>query len=270
MTYDRPVMMGKTIAFLAATFFLPSPGIRAEVALVYQNSDAVLKGRSSLGSVTPDGILISAEEALKANTKPLLGLPGQKLRQGVLVRLDNDMNAALFRLGEEVSSPDLQAAHEKKAAALQAFLPSSPEGSASLPSALPVVTSTEPFLVKIHGQPVDSGPLVLSLKGKESKARLEIIRNGSDPVWRIAVKLESTPKMFFWKRGKQRTMTDVPGPKFRYEEQLLFKPMTAGSSVEVGLELSSIKEESYLWTLKVESKKGSTLRRIPVKFEKAL
>src|SRR5688500_215158 len=117
ITVRKAVLMGMFLSGVAVS------NVSADVMLVYESADAVLKGQNIFGTIISEGVLISAEQALKANTKPFLGPIDEKLRQGILIRLDNDLNVALFRVGDVVENENLQKAHEKRAAAVKAFLP---------------------------------------------------------------------------------------------------------------------------------------------------
>src|ERR1044071_2197817 len=122
-------------AILIALVLLSSVGLAAraaDVALVYENEAAVREGRAVVGAVTSEGVLISAKLALANNSTLLVGIPQDKLKKAILIRLDNKLDVALVQPGEPIANEELQKSFQEKSSALTAFLPATNSNGSGL------------------------------------------------------------------------------------------------------------------------------------------
>ena len=241
------------------------------VALVYSNEKAVLDNQSFLAPLTPEGVLVSSKFALEVQASALVGMPGNTLRQSHLLKLDTIADAAILEIGEEVADPKLQSAFKARADALLKFLPT--DVSSSSFQALQLATldpffSNESFFFKVHGVLVSSGVAVqLPTKNKKSEVKLKVVRGRKEAVWRATVEITSEPSMLFWKKGREKTLINVPEKKFSYTHQAMFTALEGGRSFTIPIELSSIKDKFAEWTIKVKSKDGIYEKKISFVFE---
>ena len=86
-------------------------------------------------------------------------------------------------------------------------------------------------------------------------------------IWRLSVELTSEPSVLFWKKGKEQKLNDVPQKKFTYTQQFMFHQFEPGASYTIPIEVHAIKEDSYVWTLKIKSKDGVLEKKINVNFK---
>lgn len=256
---------------LSAILFACGSLRAAELALVYENEEALLAGRSLIGTITPDGVLIPATTALKSAGTLYLAVPGQPLSKGSLLRLDTEADLALIKAGELVSDPKLQEAHKKKSAVVLKFLPDQATlESGGIPrtaSAYGFALSTETFAVRLNGVPVGHEEFVLPVKSKKSKVTLDIVNVSTSSTWTVAVKLSSDPPLSFWKKGQKMGLNDVPQRVFNYSEQLFFRPLSTNRTLSVPIEIYYIKSDRYLWTIEVKSKMGSVVKQANIRFK---
>lgn len=247
--------------FLALFFLGAAVAAHAgSLALVFENDAAVLSGKSSLGTPVADGILIPSSVALAGGNGISAGLVGEKLRHGILVRLDNDLNLALIRLGDEVNDATLQKVFQARSAAVAGFLP-------PIAGDFQVTrVSTAPFLLKINDQDVDAAPIALKSTLNKSKFKLELISVSTVPIWNINIELKSSPKLSFWKQGRKFGLNDVPTTTFTHAHQIMFKPLKAGESFIVPVEVFFINSQDYSWTFHIKAKKQSMEKVVHVKF----
>ena len=235
------------------------------IALVYENEQAVRDGHSITGTVTAEGVLIPAQVALKSASTLMVAAVKEPLRKGVIVRLDNTLDMALIKLGDFVSNPELQKAHEARSNAILAFLPEASSVKSTTPAAIPVVS--EPFIIKINGQSVGTEPIWLIQKRREVALNLDVVNTSTTPAWNIEVNMRSNPPVSFWKKGDQKGLNAVPQKDLTYSQQFLFHPLSPGESVTVPIELSFIKTDAATLFVDVKTKADSLSKQIPVKFE---
>ncbi len=233
----------------------------SNIALVYENEAAVKQGKATIGTVVSDGVLTSAQFALSASKTILIAPAGQDLRRGVLVRLDNDLDLAVLRLGDLVTDPILQEANRKKSEAVLAFAPAgvaaaNADGTTS--SLLPVEPlKGEGWVLKINDQVPGREPIELKSALSKSQFKVELVYMSTTPVWGFSFKLMSSPKLSFWKQGRQTTLNEVPKPIFIYDHQALFSPLKGGKSVVLPMEAHFIDEKKeYNLTFEITSKKA--------------
>src|SRR4051812_35228021 len=106
----------KRFGFLLAFLFVCGSAMAADIALIYENEGAVAAGKFTQANLVPEGAVVPAGLAMKGNV--LVGKLGGSLYKSSLIRLDTDLDLALLRLTQPVSDQALQAAHQKKSAAI--------------------------------------------------------------------------------------------------------------------------------------------------------
>ncbi len=241
----------------------------AQVALVYENEAAVKAGKFTIASVVTEGVLVPASLAMKSGGNLYIGPVGNSVYKASLVRLDNDLDLAVMKLTEPLTSNDLQNTHKIKSQAVLAFLP-----QAAVPvEAVSVSSVSSPgmegmFAFKIDGSPVESGVIALKSNSlRKSKFNLELVINSTSSVWNISVEVKSDPKLGFWKQGRHTGLNDVPRYTFTYDHQSLFVPLKGGKSIVIPVEAHYIdKDKTYVWTISVKTKQGSATQTANVKF----
>jgi hypothetical protein len=257
--------MKKLILISAAVILrLSHPASAGTVALVYENEESVRSGSVVVGAVTPDGIVISAKLALAANATLLVGVPGQPLKKAVLSKLDAPSDIALIHPGADVMNADLQKIYQTRAQSYLAFFPTDPSVGQPAPT---VAVSTVPYLIKMNGVEIGPEPIELAYKNRKSDLKFEIIRLSTTPVWYMDAIFSAEPKLSFWKKGKQQSLTDVPMPNFRHSQQMMFKPLALGKSVVLPIEAYFMEEGAYTITLLIKSKTDQFESKIPVIFK---
>lgn len=258
-----PFMKLKFNAIVLVCFMWTCAVFAAAPILVYQSGDHVKNGSFVLGSSTGSYVLVPADAALAAKMEPLVGEVGGALYHSTLFRLDNELRVALLKPTEVVVDEKLKNHHQLNSTKMAAFLPQE-QISVDMFAPLP---PTEPFQIKINGQLVEEGPLMLQVKRKKANIDLEIIQLSTGTSWRIEFNLQSEPRLFFWQRNKTRGLNQIPQAKLVYEYQVLFKPIAAGGSIKIPIEVSGIKESAYTWTAHVESKDVRFEKKISVEFK---
>ncbi len=242
----------------------------ADIALVYENEAAVRQGKAEYGTVVSDGVLVSAKYALANSASLLVGAAGEDLHRAVLVRLDNDLDIAILRLGDVVQAADLNEAFKKKSKAVLAFVPAIvATNTVDQPVPLPPLAAPvgQGWALKINGQPVGKDPIDLKAALKKSKFNVEVVYLSTSPVWSFSFKLTSNPKLAFWKQNRKTSLNDVPVPVLTYDHQALFTPMKEGKSVVLPLEAHFIDEkQEYDWTFEVKSKQDTLVQPVRIKF----
>lgn len=264
--------MKKSIVVLAA--FLTSWAASAQgPVLVYPNEAAVKEARPWFGTPTREGVLITAQQALESQVKPLIGTSEGKLFHSVLIRLDNEINTALFRLGEAVEDNELIASHlanvhrvEKSMKVESAEDVETLYGEAGSQAAGKTKGSDELFTIKINGKSLAEGPIRLEKKRKRSEFELTIANATDTPVWRFNLRVESEPALSFWKKGRRKGLNDIPRHVFKYQYQVFFSPLQGEKSVTLPIDVLFIKESSYLLKIEIKSKEGMVMRTVPVHF----
>jgi len=239
----------------------------ATLAVVCDGIDAVTKGNCVFAPVAADGVIVPAQTALSKDL--YIGIPGDPLRKGVLVRVDMDLNMGVVRGGEVVSNPDLQKAYLKRADQVQRFLPevSNSSGATTVVQAAPTVTNGEPFLLKINGESVGSAPLVLHAKRKSAQIQLEVVRTSPIAAWHLSLELSSDPKLSFAKEGARPGIGDLPTPTLSYDRQVIFVPMGSGSSFKLPIYIYFIKQSDYVWTFKLKTGADTMEKKVSIKFQ---
>ncbi|MCG3206191.1 MAG: hypothetical protein KCHDKBKB_02922 [Elusimicrobia bacterium] len=241
------------------------------IALVYENEGAVTQGKFFVSSLVPEGVLVSAQWALKAGGTILAGPVNGPLSHASLVRLDNDLDLAVLRLGEVVQNSQTQGWHKIKSKSIVDFLPNiSDMSSVSIPSPSSNNSFPEgPLALKINGTMVGAAPILLKPNSlKKCKFKLEVVILSTTPVWGFSVELKSDPKLSFWKPGRTTTLNEVPRPVFTHDHQALFVPLKEGKSISIPVEAHFIdKEKIYTWTLSVKSKQGNLVQDVKIKFQ---
>lgn len=236
------------------------------LALVYENEEAVLNGKASFGTVVEEGIVVGGD--LLGKTNALLAAPvGEKLRYASLIRLDMQLNIAILSLGDAVQGTLIQDAHQLRSTAVKNFLPAEHAALSQKIHQIGVETQTGPFELKINGRSIGSEPIELPRKLKKSKFKLDVVYKSTAPLWNIQVELESDPKLSFWKQGRKSSLNDVPESKFRYSQQVLFRPMTTGKSIQVPIEVFFIGQDDYIWTFKVTSRHEQFVQKARIRFK---
>jgi hypothetical protein len=259
--------MKKTrLLFLIPLLWISSSNA-SEVALVYENEAAVREGRSTMGVVTSDGVLIPAQMALEHASSLLVGVLNDKLRKASIVRLDNKLNVALIQKGDAVKDAALEKLFQERVISFSAFVGTDSVSTSSMtpPSSLSL---GDGFVFKINGEVVDSQPITLPLYYGKSNFKLEVIQPSTAAVWNVKVTLTSDPQLSFWKKDKTKNLNDVPRPTFVFEHQAMFRPLAEGRSVAVGVEVYYIKQDAYTFNLMVESKLGTFEKKVPVIFKR--
>ncbi len=251
-------------------FLLSSSALAAgNVALVYDNEAAVSAGQSTVSPVTPEGIVVSAKWVLANNATMRVGIPGEPLKKGVLLRLDAKSDMALIYPGDVVSDEKIQKAYQERARSFSVFVPAST--SSSMAVATPAVDlSTSPYKILINGQEAGSEPVVAKVRLRKAELNFELIRLSTSPVWYFDMELTSEPKLSFWKKGKNQSLTEVPTPKFTYSQQVFFKPLANGRSVKIPVEAYFMEEGSYTISFVMKSKGESYELKIPVVFKEKI
>lgn len=243
----------------------------AGVVLVYDNEQAVLGGTSYLGAMVGGGLVVPADRVSTSKSAILAAPVGTPLRTTTLIRLDVQLNTAFLKFGDVVTSSLVQDAHTKRSAAFQAFLPdASKEGAVALAGSAPAFeysSAQGPFELKIDGQLVGSEAIVLKKRLKKSKFKLDIVSVSTATIWNIDVELTSQPKLSFWKQGRKSSLNDVPQNKFQYSQQIMFKPLAQGKSIQIPIEVFFVEEEDYVWTFKISSKHLTMERKALIKFK---
>lgn len=250
----------RRLFLLISILFLTAGLQAAEIALVYENEGMVAAGKFTVVSLVQEGALVPASYALKAGGNMLIGSLGGKLYTSAIVRLDNDLDLAVMRLSEPVTTPGLQEAHQKKSAAVMGFLPNSnTPGALGAPVATAgVAVSTSPVMLRLNGQDVIGQTFELKTGTlKKSKFKLEVVVVSTVPVWSFSLEVKSSPKLGFWKEGRQQALNDIPEPIFKYDHQALLVPLKDGKSYTVTVEAHFIeKDKPYLWNFLVRTKLG--------------
>lgn len=244
----------------------------SEVALVYENEAAATQGDFTIASVVPEGVLVSAKLVLKAGSQLLVGPVGNSIYHANLVRLDNELDLAVIRIGDPVLNDAAQNMHQKKSKAVIGFLPqaaaaTTPAG-AGVSSGSPSIVG-EPLVLKIDGKFLDSTPIQLKTNSlRKSKFKLEVVVLSTTSVWAFSLDLKSDPKLSFWKDGRATTLNDVPRPNFNYDHQALFTPLKEGRSVIIPVEAHYVdKEKAYIWIITLKTKQGSITQTVNVTFQ---
>ncbi len=262
--------MKRSLTFSLIGFIFTAP-VCAEVALVYKSNDDVKKAVFAQGVATSQGIVVSASGLLAAGDKITVGMLGRDLLKASLVRFDNDLNFALLRTGERVEDAALQAAHKKTAEKVSLFLPElghaqTVNSAAGSTSAAPVSPDAEKFLIKLNGIAAGAEPVVIKKRRKKADVTIELVGQNIEPAWRIAFTMSANPTLSFWKKADTRGLNSIPSKTLSFSHQVLMRQFTNGSSIAVPVEISSIKEENYELTMKVDYKAGTYETKIPVRF----
>lgn len=261
-------------SILGFLIVLCSSPIAADVVLVYPNEQAVKDGKSILGMVTSDGVTVSATFALDAGKNLLIGPLGQPLRQGTLIRLDNDLDLAVMRPTASIENAALNQAHLKKSESVSRFLAvsasaplpafsSESNASSSIPDAVP---SDSPVQLLINQADIASGSITLPVRFQKSKFTLDLVWVSSSPVWKLGFEVSSEPKLSFGRSKRSVDSSDIPRAKFRFEEQSFFKPYSSKNPLTVPIDVYYVKEADYVLTFKVLSKGGPIERKVKVRF----
>jgi len=129
------------------------------------------------------------------------------------------------------------------------------------------LSSSEPFLIKLNESLIGSDPITLTHHGEQSVVKLQVMRSAPTAVWRISIEITSQPDLRFWKKGKEKTLIDVPQKKFTYDHQAMFSTLGYGASFTIPIEVYFIKQEAYKWTIKIKSKDGSVEKKVSVVFK---
>lgn len=245
--------------------FLFAAGSWAQPVLVYKNEAELRGGKSLLGYLSEDGVMVAASPLVGVQTEPILGYFSGELFRGRIMRLDNELDVALLRVGEAISAFDLLKIHQAKVAAIKDFLPKNGVSWQAPPTTRILISG--PYQIKINGVEVSSEPVTIREFRKTAEANLEIIRLSTSPIWNIQVAVEATPSHLFWKKGDTRSLTQVPQKKLKYSQQFIFSPMREDSKIKIPLELSSLKENLYEWTISIKSKAETWQKKVPIKFE---
>lgn len=243
----------------------------AEVALVYDNEAAVTAGKFTLGTVVSDGILISAQMALAAGQNLLAAAPGQSLHKTLLVRLDNDLNLAVIRLGDAVENDDLDAAFRKTSQAVVGFVPPAPVVEGDKPVALPplIAPKGQGWIIKINDKIAGTDTIEMKKQMRKSQFKVEIVCLSTGTIWSFNFRLTSNPRLGFWKPGRTMSLNEVPKSEYEYSHQQLFTPLKNGKSVEIPIEAHYIKDnQEYDWTIEIttKSKPDNIKQTVRVKF----
>ncbi len=262
--------MKKLILIIMGISALASAAVAAPV-LVYPDESGLRSGKFVLGILSDDGVLVPASQVDGAAKDLILGFFTGDLSRGTLIRLDNELDVALLRAGDAITSGDLLKIHQKKVAGIQGFLPSQIELRSDLgfsPAAKSSVQiSTIPFQLKIDGMEVGEEPVVLKKFRRESAAKLELVKLSTPTAWKVEVDIQAEPAHLFWKKGESKTLTRVPKSTFHFGQQMMFSPMGPGDSLKFSLELSGIKSEQTEWTVLVKTKQEDWEKKIKIRFE---
>jgi hypothetical protein len=239
-------------------------------ALIYPSEAVLRSGVPMVGSLGAAGVFVSGKDVSSISTTAFVVSSGAPLRTATLSRMDYDLNVALLKIGAPVASSELQEINKQKLLILDSFLPPSLNSArASLPEEFGVsFSSGQPFEFKINGVLVGAAPVVLKKRKKEASFELTVIRSSTVPVWNVELSLTSEPTLSFWKKEKAKTLTDVPRPKFQFNHQVMFKPMSQGKIFKIPIEVYFIKDDSYVWTLNLKTKQDSMEQKISVTFNK--
>lgn len=264
--------MKKTLLGWFLVLLISRTAFAASVALVYEGEKNVTDGKSVLGTVVEGGVVIPADSISSPKSPFFAAGAGETLRSASLLRMDIQLNTALLKLGDPVANLALQAAHAKRSAAMSSFLPTAVmETTSAAPAStlMPVPSVLDgPFQLKIDGQTVGTDPITLKKSLKKSKFKLEVVMLSSASAWTVEVDLESDPQLAFWKQGRRMGGADIPQKKFHYSEQIFFKPLTAGKSITIPIEVFFIEGEDYLFTFHVTAKGLKMEQKVAIKFIK--
>ena len=259
--------MRKQFCSLALVFVLALPAAAGDVALVFPGSQAVLDGKAVLGTFTGGGVVVSLKDIGDAR-EFLAGVVDGVLQKASLVRMDNELQVALLKFTGPVEDANLAAAFQAQSRAVGDFLPRPLDGSAAVAgqsaASAPAVPKV-PYVIKIDDQNAGDAPVRLKVDGKRSTCKLEVIKGPGKPSWRVIVRLESSPALGFWNSKEQRGLNSVPAKKIVFRHQALFSPFSEDSSIVFPLDVSSIKDSNYTWTIRIEARENNK----DVKFEKS-
>lgn len=246
---------------------LALPVRAGDVALVFPGSQAVMDGKAILGTFTGGGVVVNLRDIGDAR-EFLAGVVGGALQKASLVRMDNELQVALLKFNGPVEDAGLAAAFRDRASAVGDFLPRPLDGgpAAATSASSPASTAaTVPYVIKVDGQDAGEAPVRLAADGKRASCKLEIIKGPGKPSWRVVVRLSSEPTLGFWNAKEQRGLSSVPSKKIVFRHQALFSPFSEESSIVFPIEISSIKDASYTWTVRVETRENNK----SVNFEKS-
>ncbi len=81
------------------------------------------------------------------------------------------------------------------------------------------------------------------------------------------MELESQPKLAFWKQGRKMGLNEIPQKKFRYSQQIFFRPLGKGKSIRVPIEVFFIEQDEYVWTFRVSAKATKYEQQVRIKFK---
>lgn len=255
-------------SLLAAFFVCLTAPLWAEFALVYKSESDVKKTVFSPGLFTVEGVAVSAEGILAAGKGLMAGLQGQALHQATLIRFDNDLNLALIRLGDRVKDEGLQAAHKKNSDKTSLFLPELGQVAAVPVSTAPaIIGNGEKFVIRLNDiVGTDEGVKLVKKNRTKTNVIMAVVGQNIQPVWRVTIDVTAEPTLYFWKKGEDKGLNAIPTRSFNHIQQVMFKPYSNGSKIEIPLEVSSIKEEKYNLIVKVTTKTDKFETKIPVQF----
>lgn len=257
--------------FLSSLCFV-APFAFAEPAFVYTSTVTVLSGEHTWGTVANNYVIVSAKSlnaATAASTKFVIGLFNGDLKEASLARIDNELDAAVLKMGNAVTAENMIAAHKPRAVSLQDFLPKDVAQllTSTAPAKALAAAPTELYEIRINGAAVTNDAITLEKRNKQANCEFQVVRLSSPAIWRLDVTIESVPELYFWNREKQKGLDSAPAHKLRVSRQAFFSGFRPGDKMTIPLEISSIKNESAIWTVRIESKGETFEKKINVNFK---
>lgn len=255
-------------AWILLALLMVSPALHAgRVAVFYESEDDVKNGRFLIGTAAGSEIVISLPSKFSMSGSYFAAPVGEPLKMGTLSRLDNEIKVAVIKMGDVVANQEIQNNHNRNSERFKSFLPSFSSESGETKEMIVSKAPSEPYIIRLNGQETGAAPVALKAKRGESQVELELVRTSTVPVWRISLLVQSEPPVSFWLKEKERSLRDVPTRKLEYDHQILFNALASGRSVKIPIEVFFIKEESYTWTVRIESKADTFVKAVPIRFE---
>jgi hypothetical protein len=228
----------------------------ADVAFVYSTEEDIRSGKSVIGTIAADGIVAPADTVLAAGGEVFVGVPGDAVKKASLIRMDKDLNLALLRAGKRVLNPELQAAHRRRSAQLQTFLPMqnivvSSEPLVGSDFGDPLVSSGTPaFQVKLNGSPITKNVMHFKPWLKKVRFSVELICIDTEPVRTFSFRMHSNPRMVFVSRESSLARELAPGYDYEYKSSSPVKP---GKTMKFPLEARGIGAKDSEWIVEIRA-----------------
>jgi len=251
------MMLKRFFGFLAGVLVASSLARAASVALIYVDEQAIRSGKPLVGAVVSDGIVAPADAVLASGGDVFVGLSNDDVRKASLVRLDKDVNVAVLRLGERLLNPELQAIHRKRAASLQALLPTeivtdtTTAATAQMDLGQPLLSSGTPvFKITFNGAPVTKDVVHFNAWLNKQRFSVELAAINTEPIQNFTLTIHANPTLTFANLQSSLTRVPVPGYDFKYEYPSAVKP---GKTFKFPIEARGIGSKDYEWIIEVKS-----------------